>query len=169
MIRPATGEDAQNLAALAIQVWLHTYATSGIRSSLAAYALTAFTQANFETLLQDPTHTVLLAEIEDHLVGYADLAFESPRVEVPDTRTELATLYVQEHFAGMGIGSSLLEACAAVARERCGSPDFWLSVYHGNARAIAFYRKHGFTTRGSFPFVFGGESHENFVLAKAAP
>jgi ribosomal protein S18 acetylase RimI-like enzyme len=148
---------------------LHTYATEGIRSSLSEYALSHFTSEKFQKRLTDPTHLVLVAERKAHLIGYADLNFASPRQEAPGIQTELATLYVQEHFAGQGVGSRLLEACAEAAKKRCGSPDCWLSVYRGNARALAFYRKHGFTTRGSFRFEFGGESHENFVMARHAP
>lgn len=164
-IRPATGGDAQNLAALAIQVFLHTYATSGIRTALSGYALEAFTPATMLALVQDPGHRLLVAEAAGHLLGFADLDLLAPRAEVPGVPVELATLYVQEHFIGTGIGSRLFSACAEQARAACGVPRFWLSVYAGNARALAFYRKHGLTRRASFPFEFGGERHENYVMA----
>lgn len=163
-IRQAKADDALNLAALAIQVWLHTYATTGIRKVLAEYVLSEYTQAHFLERTADPAHLLLVAEADNHLVGYADLAFASPCATAPDLRTELATLYIQEHFTGRGIGGRFLEACASEARRRCGDPGFWLSVYHLNARAIAFYRKHGFEAHGSFFFEFGGERHENFIL-----
>ena len=165
-IRQATAADALNLAALAIQVWLHTYATGGIRSALSGYVLSEYTEAHFLGLLADPGHLLLLAEVDHHLVGYADLAFASPCATEPGLRTELATLYIQEHFTGQGIGGRLMSACARHARERCGSPDFWLSVYHLNERAITFYRKHGLEERGSFFFEFGGERHKNFIFLK---
>ncbi|HWQ09337.1 MAG TPA: GNAT family N-acetyltransferase, partial [Holophaga sp.] len=95
-IRPARCDDARNLAALAIQVWLHTYATTGIRATLSDYVLNEYTASRFQERCADPAHLVLLAEVDAHLVGFADLDFEAPRGDVPDTRTELATLYVQE-------------------------------------------------------------------------
>jgi diamine N-acetyltransferase len=163
MLRPARPGDARNLAALSIQVWLHTYATEGLREALATFVLTEFTEARFQQRIAEPRHRVLVEERAGHLVGYADLDFEAPRKEA---RVELATLYVQEHFAGRGIGSQLLAACAEEARQRCGCPDLWLSVYHRNERAIAFYRNQGFTECGSFPFEFGGERHLNLILAR---
>ncbi len=166
-IRPACLEDAQNLAALAIQVWLHTYATEGIRDALSAYVLATFTPEAFRRRMGEPSHGLLVAEENGHLVGYADVDFDAPREDVPGVCTELATLYVQEHFAGRGIGTRLMAACAEEARRRNGDPTFWLSVYHRNAKALAFYRKHGFTERGAFDFEFGGERHRNLVLARS--
>lgn len=164
-IRPARLEDARNLAALAIQVWLHTYATQGIRSHLSEFVLTELTPEKFQRLLADPAHLLLVAELDGHLLAYADLDFESPREDVPGVRTELATLYVQEHFAGQGLGSRLMAACAEEAKRRSGSPCFWLSVYHRNERALAFYKKHGLEIRGAFDFELGDERHRNLVLA----
>lgn len=166
LIRPARFEDARNLAALAIQVWLHTYATEGLRDALSAFVLEAFTPETFLARMEDPQRQLLVAEHNGHLVGYAELDFEAPREDVPGVRTELATLYVQEHFAGQGIGKRLLEACAEEAQRRTGSAAYWLSVYHGNANAIAFYHKQGFTERGAFDFEFGGERHRNLVMAR---
>lgn len=165
-IRPATSADALNLAALSIQVWLHTYATSGIRRALSEFVLNEFTKARFEDLVALPDHDILVAEIEGHLVGYAHLDFDSPTDTVPHTRTELVTLYVQEHFLGRGLGSGLLEACDRRSHLRTGDSGCWLSVYWKNARAIRFYQNHGFTTVGDFDFELGEERHKNYILAR---
>lgn len=166
-LRLATLDDAPNLAALSIQVWLHTYATTGIRTALADYVLSEFTTEKFIHLMADPSHVLILAELDHHLLGYANLHFNSPSREVPGTTTELATLYVQEHFAGKGIGTQLMSACRTQAHQRTGNPDFWLSVYYLNQRALTFYQKHGLSIRGSFDFEFGGERHQNYVLGSA--
>jgi diamine N-acetyltransferase len=166
-IRLATNEDAPNLAALSIQVWLHTYATSGIRTSLSEYVLSEFTVDKFTDIVADPDHILIIAEVEYHLVGYADLKLNSPCKDIRNTTTELATLYVQEHFAGRGIGSQLFNACHLRAQQFTGESDFWLSVYHLNQRAISFYQKHGLSIQGSFFFEFGRESHKNYILGSA--
>ncbi len=165
-IRLAISTDAKNLAALAIQVWLHTYATEGIRSSLAEYVLTEFTEEKFQKIIDAPDQIVIVAEIDKHLVAYAVLKFEQAREDVPHTSTELTTLYVQERFTKQDIGSKLLAACAQHAQIRNGNPAFWLKVNHQNARAISFYRKHGYSQRGTFYFELDGELHENFILAR---
>jgi len=164
--RQACLEDAQNLAVLATQVFLHTYATSGIRTALSGYVLTEFTPANMRRLLGDPTHLLRVAEAQGHILAFSDLNLQSSHPDVPGLTTELATLYVQEHCSGRGIGSRLLSECSEHAGKAGGNSEFWLSVYFRNEPALAFYRKHGFSKRGSFPFEFGGEQHENHVFAR---
>ena len=78
-IRLAQSKDANNLAALAIQVWLHTYATAGIRSVLSEYVLTEFTEEKFQKIIGAPDQIVIVAEIDRHLVGYVVLKFDQTR------------------------------------------------------------------------------------------
>jgi diamine N-acetyltransferase len=62
--------------------------------------------------------------------------------------TEIATLYVQEHFARRGVGSALLAAAQREVKGRTGTAAVWLAVNAKNANAIAFYRQHGFIHSG---------------------
>ena len=42
----------------------------------------------------------------------------------------------------------------------------WLGTNGENARAQAFYRKHGFAVAGSRTYVVGGESHDDVVMVR---
>jgi ribosomal protein S18 acetylase RimI-like enzyme len=170
--------DAESLAALAIQVWLHTYATEGISPSIARYVLSEFTAEKFVCLLSREDTAVLVAEAGGNLVGYAvvSIGAECPSANpttanstaansaAANSTAELATLYVQEHFAQAGIGSALLAESRGLARRRGGSVDLWLTVNVRNEPAIAFYRKHGFIRIGLDYFELDGQRHENHVL-----
>ena len=106
---------------------------------------------------------VLVAEVDGRLVGYALVKFgshASPR----SISTEVATLYVQEHFARRGIGSLLLYAAQVEAQRRTGSAAVWLCVNAKNQEAIHFYQKLGFVQEGITYFELGGDKHENNVL-----
>lgn len=46
--------DAANLAALSIEVWLHTYARDGIRQAFSDYVLREFTAERFAAHIADP-------------------------------------------------------------------------------------------------------------------
>ncbi|NHQ87932.1 GNAT family N-acetyltransferase [Iodobacter sp. HSC-16F04] len=162
VLRPATAADAQNLAALAIQVWLHTYATAGIRQDISAYVLSEFTPDKFTTLINDPRYQLLIAEIDHHLVAFAQIDFASEKQTAPCS-VELQTLYVQEMFTGQGLGSKLLAYC----EEIIGSHHYWLSANINNHRAIAFYARQGFVQHGVTYFELGGNQYENKVLVKA--
>ncbi len=162
VLRPAAAADAHNLAALAIQVWLHTYARAGIRQDISAYVLSEFTPAKFADLISNPQYQILLAEINHHLVAFAQIDFASK--EQPALGSiELQTLYVQETFTGQGLGGKLLAYCEEIISSRA----YWLSSNSNNHRAIAFYAHQGFVQHGVTYFEFGGNQYENKILVKA--
>jgi diamine N-acetyltransferase len=166
-IRHAVPADAECLSVLATQVWLHTYATDGISTVIARYVLVELSSAKFATILAQEHSTVLLAEVSEHTVGYA---LVNAGVTCPSggPNVEVASLYVQAHFAGQGVGSALLRECQQLALQRTGSAAIWLTVNAKNYPAIAFYKKHGLAQTGTAFFELGGEKHENHVLVSAS-
>lgn len=163
VIRQGLRADAGNLAALAIQVWLHTYATEGVTPAISRYVLSEFTPERFEALLANASAAVLVGEANTNLIGYAVLNFRAFCPESGNSKAELATLYVQEHFVGKGVGSALLESAEALAIQRTSNP-LWLTVNAKNSHAIAFYLRRGYTSLGVTYFKLGNESHKNLVL-----
>jgi GNAT superfamily N-acetyltransferase len=167
-IRPGLQPDAENLSALAIQVFLHTYATEGISSPISSFVFAEFSAERLLVLLKNTTTKVFVAEANANLIGYARVDFGNPCPHRVACTAELATLYVQEHFTRKGVGSALLSRMEALAM-KCTSNPLWLTVNAKNARAITFYARHGYPTIGVSQFRLGSEDHENNVLvAKAA-
>ncbi len=158
MIREANKNDCINIAALSIQVWLHTYAIDGIRTEMSKYAICTFTEQYFSNLLSDNKYKILVYEKENHLLGYIIVNLES-YFENDINRYEVEKLYVQEHFQGRGIGKKLLEEINI----RFGSK-YWLSTWVYNKKAIEFYKHLGFEDIGKIYFELEGEKHENRVL-----
>jgi ribosomal protein S18 acetylase RimI-like enzyme len=165
LIRQGQRRDAENLSALAIQVWLHTYATEGVSSAISRYVLSEFTPEKFEALLSHEASAVLVAEVGENLVGYATVITGRACPVATSSKAELATLYVQEPFIGKGVGSALLGQVEQWARQRTNTP-VWLTVNSKNLRAIAFYAKHGYTKLGITYFELGNQKHENLVLGR---
>lgn len=163
IIRQGLPTDAENLAALSIQVFLHTYATEGISSPIAGYALSEFSTKGFVDLLKDSSTTVFVAETNANLIGYARVSVQNPCPHRAGCIAELVTLYVQEHFTSKGVGSRLLACCEELAMERTRHP-LWLSVNAKNTDAVAFYARHRYSNLGISQFRLGGEDHENYVL-----
>lgn len=163
LIRLGQRRDAANLSALAIQVWLHTYATEGISSLISRYVLSEFTPEKFEALLSDESSAVLVAEAGENLVGYATVTTGTACPVVTSAKVELATLYVQEPFIGKGVGGALLSQAEHWARQRTNT-SVWLTVNSKNFHAISFYAKHGYTKLGITYFELGSQKHENLVL-----
>lgn len=164
--RNALSGDAVRLAALSIEVWLNTYAKSGISNIFADYVLQRFTSENFQSIIADAERQVILCEEDDRLLGYIALDYKPTLPDSLTTRTgsaEITTLYVRSRHAGRGIGKALMQQARNAASAR-NLGHIWLSVLHDNQRALNFYQQQGMERQGSVWFELSGERHENFVL-----
>lgn len=160
-IRAAEPADAARIAVLGAQVWVHTYAAGGVSEIIARYVLTTFRPEKVLTLMNDPQVVLLIAEAEGNLAGYIVMRLGSPHADVS---TEIETLYIQDSFAGCGIGSALLAQARGIAMERTGNRAIWLMVNSHNEKAISFYHSRGMLQDGVTYFELGGVKHENKVM-----
>lgn len=165
-LREAVPVDALCISVLATQVFLDTYATKGIRSGLAREVLETLSLTAVEREIGQPGITFVVAESNGHLVGFAELTARA-RHELVDSAqaSKLNRLYVQERFAGVGIGRALL-ACAEAHARAGGACRIWLTAWVGNARALEFYVRQGYRDLGSTVYEFQGEQYENRLFAK---
>jgi GNAT superfamily N-acetyltransferase len=164
--RPAVASDALCIGVLATQVFLDTYATDGIRPTLAREVLEFLSTDAVTAQLAAPDLRFIVAEREGHLVGFAQLTMGAEQPLVPArSSAQLNRLYVQERFTGRGIGAALLACAQALAWEE-GAAVLWLTAWVGNERALAFYPRQGYADVGPSIYEFQGERHENRVFAK---
>ena len=166
-LRPAHADDALCLSVLAMQVFLDTYASTGIRPALAREALSTYSEAAFRQALADPGTRLCVAEANAHLIGFAQLTLDTRQALLRGAaQAELLRLYVQEPFTRQGVGRRLLAQAETLARA-AGAEQLWLTPWVHNRRALAFYAACGYQDHGLTQFQFEGESHDNRVLAKA--
>jgi diamine N-acetyltransferase len=166
LLRRAEAEDALCLSVLAMQVFLDTYATEGIRVEIAREVVSSYSEASFNQALQDEGTYIEVAEVNGHMVGFAQVIFGATHELAPaGSQAELLRLYVQEPFTGAKVGTQLLAAAERVAAA-AGRSVLWLTPWVHNHRALAFYARRGYKDYGLTYFVFEGESHENRVFAK---
>ena len=165
-LRAAAPDDALCLSVLAMQVWLDTYATAGIRPAIAREVLATYAQTRFDEAIAAPDTRIAVAARNGHLVGFAQVTLGAGHAMAPaGAQAELLRLYVQEPFTGAGLGTQLLTQAEGLAAQH-GARVLWLTPWVHNHRALAFYARRGYADRGSTLFTFEGESHENRVLAK---
>lgn len=165
--RPGLPGDAPSVAALATQVFLDTYATDGVRPDLADEAFAEYSSRRFEERLRQAERSFLLAEHRAALVGFAEvLLTQSPAPAGGCRGLELVRLYVQPRAQRAGIGGRLLDLVERMAAERAAG-GLWLTVWEGNRRAQAFYRKLGYMDVGSSSDAFRGNVYGNRVCFKA--
>jgi GNAT superfamily N-acetyltransferase len=165
-LRPATRADAAALRMLGLEVFLETYAPAGVRNGLAREAEETFSAAQVARWLADPDDVVLVADVEGGLAGFAHVTLGAGRElfegEVP---AELQRLYVRRPFLGQGLGRALL-LCAEDVAAVHGASVLWLAAWAGNARALAFYARQGYSDIGAAEHVFEGRRFENRRFAK---
>lgn len=103
-----------------------------------------FLQAKTES----PAEAELLAEVDGHVIGLAGFSALGKSFKVGH-RAQFG-ISLAENFWGLGAGRALTEACIRCA-ETAGYRQLELEVSADNKRAIALYRKAGFTEYGRNP------------------
>jgi GNAT superfamily N-acetyltransferase len=168
-LRGGTPGDATSISALAIQVFLDTYAIDGVRPDLAEEAFHHYGAAAFSARLAEPERRFVLAERENRLLGFAELRVaEEPAPAGAVSGAELVRLYVQPGAQRAGLGTALLARAEDLAAQ-AGLPFLWLTAWEGNSRALAFYAARGYADRGATHHAFQGRAYVNRVLSIRLP
>lgn len=165
--RIAASPDALTLSVLATQVFLDTYAIQGIRPAIAREVREYLSEEAFAACLADPRRGILIAEIADHLVGFAQLTHGQTHALLPPETpaAELNRLYVQRPFLGKGIGKELLARTETLAHAE-GADLLWLTAWTGNEHALRFYEARGYQDIGASVYTFEGDTYETRVFLK---
>ncbi len=165
-IRTARPEDNELLARLGARTFSDTFGPDNTAEDMAAYLAQAFGPEKQAAELADPGTTFLIAEIEEDAVGYARLREGPAPACIPAGRPiEIVRFYAVASWIGRGVGAALMASCLEHAHQR-GCTIVWLDVWERNSRAIAFYRRWGFTEAGTQAFVLGADIQRDLLMAR---
>jgi ribosomal protein S18 acetylase RimI-like enzyme len=165
-IRRATPADAALLASLAASAFSDSFAADNSAENMALYMAKAFGESIQRAELSDAQRTVLFAEQDGEVVGYAMLHEGPVPVSVgDDSALEIARFYSIKRTIGTGVGATLMQRCIEEAAAR-GKATLWLGVWDRNARAIAFYQRWGFVDVGTQTFTLGHDVQSDLVMAR---
>jgi ribosomal protein S18 acetylase RimI-like enzyme len=163
-IRFGNEGDALRLSKLAANLFHQAYVGSMSSDVLDSYIAEDFGMTQQQAELSNPDITTLLIEIENVLVGYAQLRLKPIPVAINlDISAELWRIYVDRSCHGLGIGRQLLSRLGEIVRE-ISHDKVWLGVWEKNPKAIAFYKKLGFIEIGNQEFHIGAEIHNDLVF-----
>ncbi|MFC9559549.1 GNAT family N-acetyltransferase [Agromyces sp. NPDC056965] len=181
-IRPAAMADAAALSSLAAATFPLACPPHTTPEAIADFIARNFGVDHFEGYLADPERILLVAEPaaeaaagaldaddEHGLLGYTMLVGGEPadadaaRAVAVRPAIELSKVYVLAGSHGTGTGAALMRASLDAARA-AGAATAWLGVNEENARAIAFYERHGFAKVGDKHFVVGGRVEDDWVM-----
>ena len=163
--RPAKSSDAASLAAIAERTFRDTFTVDNSEENINLHCARNFSVEIQNEEISDPQFTTLLAEYAGDLVGFAQLRLAHTTDCVKGDRpAELHRIYVLSEWHGRGVANELMRAVYAAAAQ-AGSDCIWLGVWERNLKAIAFYRKSGFSVVGDHAFVLGRDRQRDLILA----
>jgi GNAT superfamily N-acetyltransferase len=144
VVRPATRSDADKIAEFSVALAEQHIGYDPVRFSRLITREGA--EAFYASRTEAENATVLLAEIDGHVVGFAYMEYE------PVLYAELATkvawlhdIYVEADSRSSGAGRDLLEAIRNQAKESEANKVL-LSVSLKNVNAQQFFERNGFRT-----------------------
>jgi GNAT superfamily N-acetyltransferase len=179
-LRRATLADAPALALVGAATFLEAFTWMLPGADILAHAAKNHTALAYAHYLADPATRITLATSgDDAPIGYAMLCTpELPSFAVLPTDIELKRIYLFSRFRSCAVldtsgspiphlrpAQALLDAAVADARS-LSRTRLLLGTHASNLRAIAFYRKNGFTEAGTRTFQVGNQLCQDLIFAK---
>ncbi|HEX8240213.1 MAG TPA: GNAT family N-acetyltransferase [Allosphingosinicella sp.] len=159
--RDLTADDAAALADLHRRSFVETFAHLYRPEDLDAF-LEQLSEEGFRGELLDGQHQIRFAEADGEPVAFVKLGPITLPVRPSRPALEFRQLYVLKQWQGAGVAQALSEWAIGQARGR-GAEELYLSVFTGNHRAKAFYRRYGFTYVGPYKFMVGEQADEDEI------
>jgi diamine N-acetyltransferase len=166
-IRRATLADAEALAEFGARTFFETFAKDNTPEDMRLHLASAWApELQRAEILDERLDTLLACDRQGRLAGFAQLRTGHAPAGVATVQpVELLRFYVDQPWQGQGVAGLLMQAAQDQARTR-GARELWLGVWERNARAQAFYRKHGFRPVGTQIFVVGTDPQTDLVMLR---
>jgi ribosomal protein S18 acetylase RimI-like enzyme len=161
----ATAADAALLAELGARTFYESFVADNSPEDMRRHLESQFAPSIQLAEIGNPAlDTLLMRDAQSRAVAFAQVRSGKVTDGVPaEGSIELWRFYVDKAWHGRGVAHALMDAAKARGRRR-GATTMWLGVWQRNARAQAFYRKHGFEKVGSHVFVVGSDPQTDDVL-----
>lgn len=141
-VRRATRKDARKVAEMAIKLAFEHVSYDSRRFSELAPLEQAQQYYGSQTETSDAA--VLVAQLEDEIVGFAYIQFEAKDyANLLETAAWLHDIYITEAARGKNVGKLLIERSIEAAKE-LGADKLMLSVAAKNEFAKEFFERNGF-------------------------
>lgn len=164
--RTATAADGPALAATGRRCFEETFGYAFPAAEMAIHLERHFGPEALPTEFLDPALTIRIAEADGAIIAYlkrGPMDLEVPHE--PGAQT-IRQLYVLKPWQGAGVAAALMQWAVETARAE-GASALYLCVWEKGDRAIAFYRKHGFETVGTTPYMLGNLPYMDPVMRLA--
>jgi len=159
--------DETALAVIGAASFLESYAGVVDGAAIVRHCAERQTPAVYAAALADPAQALWMCEMAPGAapVGYLHLTAPDLPIHTRPSDLEIKRIYVLSKLQRAGLGRRLLQLAEDHARAN-GAERLVLGVYKGNAKALSFYDRVGFTRIGERDFDVGGAIDSDWVLAK---
>lgn len=165
--RSAQPSDALPLSRLAEETFRATFAAENSEEDMELHCRRNYGISIQRAEIIDPGMVTLLCAEGERMLGFVQLCWGIPPEDVTGHHPgEIRRLYVVKDAHGTGVAQGLVSTGLDALRER-GSDMAWLGVWEQNPRAIAFYRKCGFTEAGSHIFTLGNDPQRDIIMVRS--
>lgn len=169
-IRQATASDAEALAVVGAATFLDGFADLIPGTDLVSHCNTHHSASAYAGYLasEDARTAAWLAEHGETgaPIGYALTCPPDLPIPTGHRDIELKRIYLLSRAHGGGAAQALMDAALAHAAHY-GAPRMLLGTYDGNARAIGFYARNGFSHAGTRQFCVGEQVFDDIIMSRA--
>ncbi len=166
VIRKAKQSDALSLAGLAERTFRDTFEAANTTEDMLLHCESHYSEVIQLREVLDPAIEPLVCDHGGNLIGFAQLRRGQPPGCIKAERpVEIQRLYVSKEWHGKGVAQDLMAASIVMAEE-ANADHVWLGVWERNPRAIAVYRKLGFSEVGDHVFVRGTDPQRDIIRTR---
>ena len=166
IIRKAIFGDALQLSLLAESTFRATFEQANTVENMEHFCKNNYSEKIQEEEIANKNMLTFLCDDNGSLIGFAQLRWgDAPKYVEARNAIEIQRLYVADNWHGKGIAQQIMHSCIEEIQNR-ESDVVWLGVWEHNPRAIAFYKKFGFTEVGEHVFTVGDDPQRDIIMAR---
>lgn len=163
-IKKATPKDIDLLQKISRETFFETYSKLNTEENMKKYLEENFALETLTSELDNSNSEFYFALRGGDVIGYLKLNFGASQTDLKDNKSvEIERIYVLRAFHGNNVGHMLYEKAIQVAKQ-IKADYVWLGVWEENAKAIAFYKKHGFVEFDKHIFKLGDDEQTDFMM-----
>jgi len=165
-LSPALPEDILALQQISAATFTETFAGVNTAENMQQYLSENLSAERLSAELHNPESHFFFAKDGADIIGYLKLNRGNAQTDLKDPRAvEIERIYVLQAYHGKKAGQLLFEKALEFAKS-VQAEYVWLGVWEENKKAIAFYRKNGFTEAGTHIFRLGDDEQTDLIMKK---
>lgn len=163
-IIPATIKNLNQLQRIARKTFSETFAAFNSEINMIKYIDENFSSTQLSYELSNKNVQYYLATTGNAVIAYLKLNFDNAQTEpLGKHAVEIVRIYVLKKFQGKKIGQKLFNKAIELAKQKKANY-IWLGVWENNTKALAFYRKNGFTEFDKHTFTLGNDKQTDILM-----